>query len=490
MADEPQTAAQDDEQGASIPGQSDDDNPYAGQDVSGGPQGPSQTQTSPSVAPSASTTPPKVSGRAMFLGNLMKTLLSGVQNVQGNPNNAFDRGFAGNSPAANQLREAKVSKALSEADQAKIQTSITGMKALQTEYLLKALPQEQQIKHMEVISKFKDNLIKEGATVEAEGDDEKASDAQAMHLNGTDPRALNHSGRFWSLPTMDEAGKPKFDVVYVPNKDVLQQDFTWNGADGEEHTISAGTPMLGLPKMVEQLQKDVQGDTKELHKQLGDALKPNVPDNEIPQTVGWLEALKKGNSPLYQKNKNAVDAQINTLNAARGKIQADKLAEMRAGAQIKQDELTASTKTMVEAAPKVLNFVDRIDNLIDEQTKSLGPAASRWQEFMAGKVGAPNPEFTKLRTDVGLLTTLLMRMHVGARGGEYIMKHFQDLIDSGKQSPENLKAALGEIKQYAQDLVSEGKPNTNKPDTTPARPKNVPANAVWNAETRQWRLPQ
>lgn len=122
----------------------------------------------------------------------------------------------------------------------------------------------------------------------------------------------------------------------------------------------------------------------------------------------------------------------------------------------KNPGLTNSTRTMVEAAPKVRNFVTRINQLIDEQKKSLGPASSRWSEYMAGKIGAPNPEFTKLRTDVGLLQTLLMRMHVGSRGGEYIMKHFQDLIDSGKQSPENLKAALEEIDNYAQQVEAEG----------------------------------
>lgn len=122
-----------------------------------------------------------------------------------------------------------------------------------------------------------------------------------------------------------------------------------------------------------------------------------------------------------------------------------------------KSELTSATRTMHEAAPQVEKFVARINPLIDKIAGQLGPGAGRWNEFMAGKVGASNPEFTKLRTDVGLLTTLLMRMHVGARGGEYIMKHFQDLIDSGKQSPENLKAALQEVDNYAKELQQEGK---------------------------------
>ena len=117
---------------------------------------------------------------------------------------------------------------------------------------------------------------------------------------------------------------------------------------------------------------------------------------------------------------------------------------------------TAATRTMAETAPKVIELATRSEQLIDEQINSLGPAASRWSEFMAGKVGAPNPEFTKLRTDIGLLQTSLMRMHVGARGGEQIMEHFRDLIDASKQDPQNLKAALDEIKAYAAEVGKSG----------------------------------
>lgn len=124
---------------------------------------------------------------------------------------------------------------------------------------------------------------------------------------------------------------------------------------------------------------------------------------------------------------------------------------------------TAATRTMAESAPKVLSLIDKVGALVDKQKGDLGPAASRWAEFMAGKVGAPNEEFTKLRTDVGLLQTLLMRMHVGARGGEAMIKHFADLIDASKQSPENLKAALGEIRSYAEEVARHGKSGSAAP---------------------------
>jgi hypothetical protein len=128
--------------------------------------------------------------------------------------------------------------------------------------------------------------------------------------------------------------------------------------------------------------------------------------------------------------------------------------------QQKAGSLSGSTKTMLEAAPNVKYFVNKVLGEVDQMEQGLGPAASRWREFKAGNIGLADPGFTELRTNVGLLTTLLMRMHVGARGGEYIMKHFEELLGSGKQSPENLRAALGQVGQYADQLMSEHKTAT------------------------------
>lgn len=154
----------------------------------------------------------------------------------------------------------------------------------------------------------------------------------------------------------------------------------------------------------------------------------------------------------------------------------------------------SSTRTMVANAPGVLDLANRVNSLIDEQTQTLGPAAGRWNDFMTGKVGAPNPEFKKLLVDTKLLKTKLMRMHVGARGGEYIMQSFNDMLDAGKDSPENLKAAVGEIINYAQELQNEANTGQlavgtqgsrgSQPETKgsePQRPANVPSGYTFNA---------
>lgn len=83
-----------------------------------------------------------------------------------------------------------------------------------------------------------------------------------------------------------------------------------------------------------------------------------------------------------------------------------------------------------------------------DELQALGP---RWNEFLVGKYGA-DPRYTKLRTHVnGLLSTALMQAHVGARGGERIMEHFEDLANAGTFDRKNLEAALDAEAEYVKD---------------------------------------
>ena len=186
---------------------------------------------------------------------------------------------------------------------------------------------------------------------------------------------------------------------------------------------------------------------------------PNMSDDEI---AGAYTAMKAKTSSQFEKPPQSL------------MIGPDLRAQLvRPGTQVapgsttaaglsSEDVPTAQTRQMAETAPKVIDLIDRTSKLIGEQVKTLGPASSRWNEFMSGKVGAPNPEFMKLRTNAALLQTLLLRMHLGARGGQQMMAHFKDLIDTGKQSPENMKAALEEIKNYANDVQKTGKSGEKK----------------------------
>ena len=118
---------------------------------------------------------------------------------------------------------------------------------------------------------------------------------------------------------------------------------------------------------------------------------------------------------------------------------------------------TSVTRTMYESAPAVKSLAQQTATSIDRAEKKLGPLAGRWSDIWVGKVGATDPDIKKLRVDVALLTTRLMRMHVGGRGGEMMLKHFSELLDTAKDSPENMRAALTEIMQYADTTLAEAK---------------------------------
>jgi hypothetical protein len=112
---------------------------------------------------------------------------------------------------------------------------------------------------------------------------------------------------------------------------------------------------------------------------------------------------------------------------------------------------TGITQRMRETAPAVEDLANRILVQLNNEDEFLGPLRSRWRDFWAGKVGEPDPNFTFLNTNVKLLQTLLMRMHTGSQS-EYILNEFKEMINAGKQDPENLKSALSAIFMYANDV--------------------------------------
>jgi hypothetical protein len=180
---------------------------------------------------------------------------------------------------------------------------------------------------------------------------------------------------------------------------------------------------------------------------------PNMTDDEIS------EAYKKIAPPERLANAPIVIGSDGKVIALKPGMTAPEGFKTVAG-ESSENIPTAQTRQMAEFSPRVVDLADRTSKLVDEQVKSLGPAAGRWNELWTGRIGAANSEFAKLRTNVALLASALVRMHTGARGAEKLVERFMDLIDSGKQSPENLKAALEEIKSYANDVSKSVKKGT------------------------------
>ncbi len=119
--------------------------------------------------------------------------------------------------------------------------------------------------------------------------------------------------------------------------------------------------------------------------------------------------------------------------------------------------VTSTTRTMVETAPKVKKLLESAENQIDGLQDELGPGAGRWNDFWTHKVGVKNPEYMRFRASTDLAYSLLMRMHRGSQGSDAAQEHFSQIIAASYQSPENMKAAIDEIKAYADYVSDEGK---------------------------------
>lgn len=117
-----------------------------------------------------------------------------------------------------------------------------------------------------------------------------------------------------------------------------------------------------------------------------------------------------------------------------------------------EDQPASNIKTMKQSAPHVLTLVGSSENALNNASGDMGAIKGRFNEFMTGKVGSTNKDWIALRTNVKLLETRLMQMHVGARGGEYILKHFENIFSYGYQSPDNMREAFRDVRQYANEV--------------------------------------
>lgn len=138
-------------------------------------------------------------------------------------------------------------------------------------------------------------------------------------------------------------------------------------------------------------------------------------------------------------------------------------------------------KAMQQNAPSVLFLSGEARKVVEQEIKNLGPLSSRWRDFWAGKIGAPDPSFTKLRTNLNLLQTKLSQMHVGAQGGIEMVRHFKETIEGGKQSPENMLAALGAIEAYAAE-VGQKRFSGNEEEVPPPPPSSGGTSFATEAE--------
>jgi hypothetical protein len=149
-------------------------------------------------------------------------------------------------------------------------------------------------------------------------------------------------------------------------------------------------------------------------------------------------------------------------------MQAD--ADMVNKAMAARHWLSLATKPAPPGAdPQEMSITQLIDKL--DKSGQLGVVSSRWNDFMAGKVGAGDPYVSALRAKMGLSTTLLMQAHVGNRGSAQMLEHFEDLANQKKLDGQTLKAAFGSEISYVRDRAMDPSP----PDYGSTAPRKAAA---------------
>jgi hypothetical protein len=129
-----------------------------------------------------------------------------------------------------------------------------------------------------------------------------------------------------------------------------------------------------------------------------------------------------------------------------------------------QKALDANIEVQVYQARNLISKGGLLD-AVDEDLKRFAPGElnslfARWQDFLSYTVGElprdkngnPDDRYVRLHTDLnGFLDTAVMQAHVGSRGSERMMEHFQTVADAGYMNAEVIKGAMQEERAYLRE---------------------------------------
>lgn len=262
----------------------------------------------------------------------------------------------------------------------------------------------------------------------------------------------------------------------------------WKTSGSQLVNVITGEKIGGLPDPV-MLNKALEARYQVLHP--GEALpahftlSPNATPGEFERIDKLLEATERGTATKAQLEiSNAMRSQTFEMMREKTDMQAVTGVDPKSGnpvlvpagqaqqmgiqnpmkadadmvnkAMAARHWLNLANKQGDSKAPEDMGIMQLVDKL-DKEGK-LGPVASRWNEFMSGKVGAGDPDVAALRAKMGLSTTLLMQAHVGSRGSAQMLEHFEDLANQKKLDGPTLKAALGAEVDYVRDKAMDPNP--------------------------------
>jgi hypothetical protein len=228
-----------------------------------------------------------------------------------------------------------------------------------------------------------------------------------------------------------------------------------------------------LMQQTEQAQgtKAQQDTANSMRQQTAEMAKQNQQDRIDKQGIEPVVGTdKSGNSVLV----SMADAKNMGLT---GTMKAD--ADLVNKSQAARDWLKLADKK--GETPETMGIRQLVDKM-DKEGK-IGPIASRWNEFLAGKVGEGDAEYSALRAKMGLSTTKLMQAHVGSRGGAFMLEHFEDLANAKKMDATTLKAGINSELNYMQDVAK--LPGAANATPNKAGGTKILSPAEWLAQQKQ-----
>jgi hypothetical protein len=178
-----------------------------------------------------------------------------------------------------------------------------------------------------------------------------------------------------------------------------------------------------------------------------------------------FEAKKEALKAQYAAAK--ANPNMMTGSMADGTQVAGTADELKAAGATGVTKLPAADQSKVSIARQLISPNGLLTNtekdLAAFKPEELTAIGNRWNEFEAGTLGSGDPRYIALRTDARLLSTALMQAHVGSRGSESIMEHFEGLANAGKMDGDALKTALQTERRYVTEKAMLPKASTTQP---------------------------
>jgi hypothetical protein len=293
-----------------------------------------------------------------------------------------------------EMDQAKVSTAIHYANLAKIQRDISLMPATKQEAALKDAAEQTQ------------TMLKAGAIVPlSQPSDVLSAQKDLQNAHAKQPWAV------YSLaPVHGSDGALQYAVVQF-TKAPIQQDIDF----GDGFKAPAGTSGEDVGKMhTAFLAKKMDTDAKNAKTTSAEKIAAGHDATKVK--VAQIGADAKLQSDAAKGSNKPADMAFGTT--ADGRQVAGSADELKAAGVANAVKLPGTEAQKVVVARQLIGprkgLFDLVNADIDNLAKQgkLGVAASRFGEFMAGKVGN-EPDFAALRTHMGLLSTALMQAHVG-----------------------------------------------------------------------------